>query len=177
MYKRQLYGRHRLFPDLAAAPWYEYRNNEQYLHQLHVIGHGEYNLESLMIDDTPIDNFPEVQYQIIRPGGNITLFDPDVAVAAEVSGQELLTNETVGAFIINPSYTRTNRLHLDMVWPRGLYYANDNGSLGAKTTHWRVEVRRIDDDDIALGGWYTLTNASLSPVSYTHLTLPTIYSV
>ena len=33
-----VYGRHRVFPDLAATPWAEYSDNDQYLHQLHCIG-------------------------------------------------------------------------------------------------------------------------------------------
>ena len=35
--------RHRVFPDLAATPWAEYSDNDQYLHQLHCIGQGEYD--------------------------------------------------------------------------------------------------------------------------------------
>ena len=157
-----LYGRHRLYPDLAAAPWYTYSNNEQYLHQLHVIGHGEYDIEALMIDDTPITSFPEVQYQIIPPGGTITLFDPDVATAPEVAGQELLTDTTVGGFILNPAYTRTTRVHVDLVWPRGLYYANNNGGLDSRKTEWIIEARLIDDDDRVIGHWFTLRNAHTS---------------
>ena len=162
-----LYGRHRLFPDLAAAPWYAYDKNEQHLYQLHVIGHGEYDIEALMIDDTPIDSFPDVYHEIIRPGGSITLFDPDVATAPEVAGQELLSETTVGPFILNPAYTRTTKIHIDLVWPRGLYYIKDNGSLGSKITAWKIEIRQIDDDGIATNtdvgsdGWLTLTSNSL----------------
>jgi hypothetical protein len=38
-----IYGRHLVYPDLASTPYGEYRNNEQYLHQLHCIGLGEYD--------------------------------------------------------------------------------------------------------------------------------------
>ena len=37
-----IYGRHLVYPDLGATPYTEYLNNEQYLHQLLVIGQGDY---------------------------------------------------------------------------------------------------------------------------------------
>ena len=57
-----LYGRHLIYPDIATQPYQEYLNNEQYLYQLHVIGQGEYDLEQLRIEDTPITSFEEVSY-------------------------------------------------------------------------------------------------------------------
>ena len=39
-----VYGRHLVYPDLAATPYGEYQGNEQFLHQLHCIGLGEYEI-------------------------------------------------------------------------------------------------------------------------------------
>lgn len=65
-----IYGRHLVYPDLASTPYGEYRNNEQYLHQLHCIGLGEYEIEQIRIEDTPISAFEEVEIQVIPPGGS-----------------------------------------------------------------------------------------------------------
>jgi len=68
-----IYGRHLVYPDLPATPYGEYQGNEQFLHQLHCIGLGEYDIEQIRIEDTPIASFEEVTYQIVPPGSPVTL--------------------------------------------------------------------------------------------------------
>ena len=68
---------------------------EQYLYQLHVIGQGEYAVEQIRIEDTPISSFEEVQTETVPPGSRVTLFEPDVVTAAEVAGQELVAPNLV----------------------------------------------------------------------------------
>ena len=172
-----VYGHHRIFPDYAASPWSHYHNNEQYLHQLFAIGQGEYQVDSIMIDDTPIANFPEVQHQIVRPDGQIKLFDADYVTAVEVVGQELRYNEAVGGYAINPPDTRTTELQIDIVFPSGLCEADDNGSLKNRTVSWRVEARKIDDDGVADGDWSTLVTRSETAATNTALRQTYSYSV
>ncbi len=86
-----LYGRHLIYPDLATQSYQEFVGNEQYLFQLHVIGQGEYDLEQVRIEDTPISSFEEVQTEVVSPGGSVTLFETDVVTAPEVAGQELIS--------------------------------------------------------------------------------------
>ena len=59
-----LYGRHIIYPDFGATPYSEFIDNEQYLYQLHVIGHGEYDVEQIRIEDTPITSFKEISYEV-----------------------------------------------------------------------------------------------------------------
>jgi len=89
-----IYGRHLIYPDLAAEPYQDYVAGDQFLYQLHVIGQGEYAVEQIRIEDTPISSFEEVQTEIVAPGGEVTLFDPDVITAAEVAGQELVAPQS-----------------------------------------------------------------------------------
>ncbi|MEC8476299.1 MAG: phage tail protein, partial [Pseudomonadota bacterium] len=155
-----VYGRHVVYPDFGATPYAEFVNNDQFLFQLHVIGQGEYDLEAIRIEDTPISSFAEIEYEIINPGGNVTLFDTDVVTAPEIAGQELLSTgdggDWIGPFVANPSETQTTLLALDMILPKGLYYANDSGGLNSRTASWDVEARLIDDDGVALGSWFNL---------------------
>lgn len=157
-----IYGRHLVYPDLAATPYGEYQGNEQYLHQLHCIGLGDYAIEAIRIEDTPISAFEEVQYQIIPPGGANTLFNHDVVVAPEVAGQELLApangGDWVGGFALNPPGTRATHIGVDLVLPRGLYYANDGGGLDAREVWVRVQARAIDDLGAPLGDWVSLSS-------------------
>lgn len=83
------YGRLRLFPDFAAQPYAEYQGNEQFLYQLFCVGQGEFDLESIRIEDTPITSWDEISYEVIAPGGTLTLFPANVVTSGEVSGLEM----------------------------------------------------------------------------------------
>ena len=184
-----VYGRHRVFPDLAATPWTEYDNNEQHLHQLHCIGQGQYDLEQVRIEDTPISSFEEIETELVAPGGAVTLFETDVVTAPEIAGQELIgvndretavtTNDAgeevttvvgdgwIGPFIANPAGTEATGIGIDVVMPRGLYYANDDGSFSARTVDWEVEARAVDDEGEAAGEWLALASESVTAAENT----------
>lgn len=176
-----LYGRHLIYPDLATQPYQEFVSNEQYLLQLHVIGQGEYDLEQVRIEDTPISSFEEVETEIIGPGGNVTLFETDVVTAPEVAGQELLSiadgGGWIGPFTANPAATQAGNLGIDVIFPRGLYYANDTGGLDARTITWDVQARSIDDDGGATGAWTTLGSETHTAATNTAIRLSLKYGV
>ena len=172
-----IYGRHLVYPDLASTPYGEYRNNEQYLHQLHCIGLGEYDIEQIRIEDTPISAFEEVEIQVIPPGSRNTLFNPDVVTAAEVAGQELLAGVWIGGFALNPQETQATHIGIDILLPRGLYFANDAGGLDARTATWTVSARRIDDEGDPPGDWIILGTESLTLATTTPQRLTFSYPV
>lgn len=161
-----IYGRHLIYPDFASQPYYRYIDNEQYVYQLHCIGQGEYDVEQIRIEDTPISSFKEITYQVINPQEKNTLFIEDVVTSAEIAGQELLKNEYCGHFVLNPAETKINKIEIDVAFQRGCYYANDNGELSSKTIQWKIEVRSIDDNDTALGNWYTLGSESITEATH-----------
>ena len=184
-----IYGRHLVFPDLAATPWAEHADNDQYLHQLHCIGQGQYDLEQVRIEDTPISSFEEIETEIVPPGGAVTLFETDVVNAPEVAGQELIgandretavtTNDAgeevttvvgdgwIGPFIANPAGTQATEIGIDVIMPRGLYYANDDGSLGNRTIEWEVETRAVNDEGEAAGEWIAVASESVTAAENT----------
>ncbi|CAA7615683.1 host specificity factor TipJ family phage tail protein [Magnetospirillum sp. UT-4] len=180
-----IYGRHLIYPDLASEPYQDYVGGEQYLYQLHVIGQGEYAVEQIRIEDTPISSFEEVQTEIVPPGSPVTLFEPDVVTAAEIAGQELVAPNLVqsgddgyiGPFTANQVDTAAGALGIDVVMPRGLYYANDGGSLDSRIVQWQVEARAIDADGEALAGWSVLATESHSAASNTAIRLSFRYAV
>jgi len=172
-----IYGRHVIYPDFGATPYTEFINNDQFLFQLHVIGQGEYDVEQIRIEDTPISSFQEITYEIIPPGGAVTILDTDVTVAPEVAGQELLSvadgGGWTGPFIANPAETLTDTIAIDVIMPKGLYYSNDTGGLDSRTVTWDIEARTIDDTGTALGAWVnlgseTVTDATNSSIRKTY---------
>ena len=172
-----IYGRHLIYPDFASQPYYKYINNEQYVYQLHCIGQGEYDVEQIRIEDTPISSFEEITYQIIPPGGTNTLFEEDVVTSAEVAGQELLKDTICGPFVLNPTETVVNKIEIDVAFQRGCYYANDSGSMDNKTIQWQIDARLIDDEDNALGDWFVLGSESLTSNSHNGIYKTYTYSV
>lgn len=165
-----VYGHHLVFPDFASTPYAEYVDHDQYLHQLHVIGMGDYEVHQIRIEDTPIASFAEIQAQVILPGGFNTLFNHDVVTAPEVAGQELIAladtgGSLVGPFTVNPPQTQVSHIGIDVLMLRGLYYANDDGSLSPKAVQWRVEVRLVDDAGEAVSGWWVLAEVEHSAAS------------
>ena len=166
-----LYGRHMIYPNLASIPYQEFVDNEQYIFQLHVIGQGEYDMEQVRIEDTPITSFEEVETEIIAPGGSVTLFESNVVTAPEVAGQELLSaadgGDWVGPFTANPAGTLAGHLGVDVVFPRGLYYVNNEGGKVTRTVDWEVQARAIDDQGVATGSWTNLGSESYSAATNT----------
>jgi hypothetical protein len=172
------YGRIISFPDFAAQPYLEYAGNEQYLFQLFCLGAGEYSIESIRIEDTPVANFEEITVQVVAPGVSPTLFPTNVVSASEVSGQELITvNEYIGPFTVNAPATSCYWIGIDLVCPRGLYYANDQGGMSGMSASAQIEARLINDSGSPLGGWVTLGNETISAASSTVIRKSYRYSV
>lgn len=232
----EIFGRHLVYPDVAAAPYTEYIGHEQYLYQLFCIGRGHYDLEGLRIGDSPISSFGEVEYEIIPPSGAVKLFSSNVVTASEVSGQEMqswadcsltasnisfdaaskkltagsgtpftnvrvgrwvsisnaanfgnngsfkvtaytattltlstttMVDEAIGAsitiegfvvgpFVLTNAGVETSRISADVIAPKGLFYANDDGGLNGVAASFRLEMRKINTATGAVEGtWFS----------------------
>lgn len=173
------FGRLCCYPDFAAQPYLEYAGNEQYLYQLLCVGRGEYDIEAIRIEDTPITNWEEITTEIVAPHAACTLFPTNVDTSGEVSGQEMEYDTWLGPFVANAAETQTNALGLDFVLARGLYYANAAGGLDNVTITWTVEARAIDDlgAPIGAGTWTTLGIESITKGTTTPQRLSNRYSV
>lgn len=175
------FGRHIAYPDLAANPYTEYEGNEQYLYQLLCVGRGEYDIEAIKIEDTPIENFNEISYEIVPPRQVLDLFPSDVVTSIEVTGQTLDTGVYLGPFVASGAQTLANYIGIDFIASKGLYYANDDGSLAAVSITVVVEARAVDDYGNPIGSWIELTNGtSYSPwsdwINYVNPSLITTYT-
>lgn len=161
------YGRLNVYPDFAAAPYVEYEGNEQYLYQLLSIGVGEYEIEQIRIEDSDIASFEEITYEVVAPGETLDLFPSAVGTSGEVSGQEMLTGAAIGPFVANNAGTQATKIAVDVVCPRGLYYAQDDGSITAKSIVFTVQSRAVNDDGVAIGSWVTLGTETVSAATTT----------
>lgn len=154
------FGRHIAYPDFAAQPYTESHGNEVFLYQLMCITRGTGVMESINIEDTPIDNFEEVDYEIIPPYGTVSLFPAAVEVSEEVAGQDLPTDEYIGPYTAVSEGKQANHIGVDFAAPRGMYHVEDDGSLERVTVSAQVEARLIDDDGAPLGDWVVIATPS-----------------
>ena len=162
------YGRMIAYPDFAAQPYAEYSGNDQYLYQLFCLGVGEYGIEQIRIDDTPVGNWQEITYEVIPPGGQVTLFPANVVTSAEVGGQDLPTGAAVGPYVANAAGTQANHLGVDLVCPRGLYHVNaTTGALETVSITVQIEAQPIDDAGVATGAWTVLGTETMSGATTT----------
>lgn len=159
------YGRNRSYPSLASRPYYQYIDNDQYQHALYCLGQGYYEIHALQFGDTSIAEFEEVEYEVIPPGGAVTLFPTNVFTSAEAGGQEIFApNEDdyvapgwVGPFPANPAGTDAYQLQVDVIMPKGLYQAEDDGGIGSVSITVEIEYREIDDAGAPLGSFQAFT--------------------
>jgi sulfur carrier protein ThiS len=144
-----IYGRVKTYPDFGAQPWGEFINNEQYLYQLHIIGQGEYADLVIRIEDQTLvgtlgadgiwrsdSPFKDISWQIAGPGQAITYFPVRMLNSDAVAQQELLSNVSIGPFDITDA--EIDHAGFDFVCGRGLYYANDSGSLDARSITFKI---------------------------------------
>lgn len=101
--KTVLYGRNvNYYPALIQQQWSEFINNTQVLHlRLHV-SVGMATMESLSIGKTPITSFPGTAFELLQPGEPMTLFHPNVYVAEQLNGLELVVG-----ILVTRTYTDT----------------------------------------------------------------------
>lgn len=155
------YGEMLRYPSLAAQPYTEYRGNEQYLFQLFCLGQGRFQIGEIKIENTPIGNFSEVEYEVIEPGQPMLLFPDSVHIAGEVQGIELVATreapgEFFGPYVANAPNTQTNYIGLDFGFPLGLTTRDSTGDLKDTSVSFRAEARAIDDNGNPIGNWFVL---------------------
>lgn len=162
-----VYGRHVLTPDFAAVPYTEFDGaDNQYYFALFCLGvMDKFTLESVMIDDTVLSHFIGFETQLIGPqypGVSLTLVNPAVVNAPEVANQELLRGTVTGPFAACGPGLRAVKIGMDIVLPKGLYFAADDGTLQTKTVQFMFEARPISDSGAVAGSWFLLGIETLS---------------
>lgn len=165
------YGLVRLWPSYGAKPYNKYVNNESFQYQLFCLGHGSYQIEQsegvdrVLIEDTPIQDFEDVDWEVIPPNGDVTLFRDNAQTSSEVGSVELYgPNEPEFddwfEAVANDAGTTTNLLEVDLVLPRGLYRQDKKGRLQNFTATAQFQYIEIDDSGTEIGTWTSLVNFS-----------------
>ncbi len=161
------YGRNRIYPSLASRPFFRYVDNDQFQHSVFCIGQGTYQIHAIQVGDTDINDYQEVQYELLEPGDQTTLFKTNVYTSVEAGGQTLFaSNEPefvpdgwAGPFPAVPVGETADRIEFDFVFPKGLYNLdNKKGDMHTISVTLEIEIRGIDDLGNPLGPWVSFLN-------------------
>lgn len=182
------YGRHPITPDFAAQPYSEYdAEGKQFYHALLCLGLQErHTVLQTYIDDTSMNHFEDVQTQLVGPQytAALSLVNPIVVNAPEVAQQDVIRGTRVGPFAACGQGLQAYRLGIDVICPKGLFFANDTGDMLEKTLQWYVEARKITNTGAPAGAWtllglHELTASSNQPIrrTYTYDVAPGRYEV
>lgn len=164
------YGRLKTYPDYATAPWSEFEGSEQFLNVLLATGHGTFDYEQVLMDDTTVWDSStgvqsgfEAQLAFYNPGETVTLFPTNVVTSGDVNGQELTTT-SLGPFVVSAPATPTTKIALDFTFPAGLFKVPDNADTSAAMDSVSVtvvaEYQEVNDAGVAIGSWTNLFTRS-----------------
>ncbi len=133
---------------------------DAYFYMLGIIGVGEYDIEGVYVDDTPMSAYAGSAYNIIAPGESPALVPRLCWSCDTYSGQELTTDWLPA--VLTTSGTAGTDIEYDIVFPSGLAQFNDDGSKRHAVVTIETEVRTVDDAGNATSDWTTLTSKTYS---------------
>lgn len=175
------YGRNRLWPSYAALPYSGYFGNLQYQYSLFCLGHGEYLIRQMRFEDTPLNNFQDIEFEIVDPGETFDLFPDNVLTSSEVAGIELYgPNEdeffgpTTG-YVTNPQGTLAYRIEVDVVLPAGLYRMEE-GEMEDEFVSVGFMYQEINNDNESVGPWKALMFTQRTAIQTVPTNDPTLLS-
>ncbi|MEJ8571219.1 host specificity factor TipJ family phage tail protein [Microbaculum marinum] len=162
------YGRNRLPPPFATRSYAEFEGNDQLLYQVLLTTCGKLEREKIEFGDTEVwnaddgytGNIDGIEFEFIEPGGQITLFPAGVVTASEIgSGLDVQDPpDELGPFVVNAAGedNRIDKIAVDLLFPEGLYFEGDDGSITQFGAAIKAEYREIDDDGDPVGSWKVL---------------------
>ncbi|MBK8909043.1 MAG: hypothetical protein IPM60_14450 [Rhodospirillales bacterium] len=140
----RVYGRHKVFPTLAAHPYTEVQGSDQYFRMLFDFGYGPLQLSDLRIGTVPLDQFEDVETEVRQGFGTdapITLYSNTVR-----EDQYSLKLTNAGGPQVLESHDAADEILLDITF-HGLVRFNDKGGRASRSVTIRIEYRAAGTGD------------------------------
>ena len=136
----RLYGRHRIYPPLAATPYTETVGGKHYLNMLFDFGYGPLKFEDFRIGATPIANYTGVEMEV-RAGyaddAPMTLYRNDVAPQS----LSIVIKNADGPRILETALA-TDEVTIGLVYSQGLTAFNaETGARMSRTVRVKLDYR------------------------------------
>lgn len=142
-----IFGRHRVVPDLGAAPYTQQEGDDQYLTQLFHFGLQGTGvaISDIRIGDTPITSYQGVQTQIAGPDGRLGMVLGNV---------DTIQGATLVAYQSFTRTTPTDVTYITVELAARLFVIADDGGVGSRTVDVMIEYRPAGStgDYTVLGG-------------------------
>jgi predicted phage tail protein len=145
----RLYGTARIFPRMISK-YVETIDDKQYLNMLYLVNDGyTTNISDIKINNESINNFNNIDYEV-RSGENEQTLIPrfnnlraDKIVNKKLNVSNYSISNTDGNSVI--------ALEVGLVFPKGLFYANDSGGLDSYSVNISLEYSTDQVDWVAFG--------------------------
>lgn len=134
-----LLGEHRIFPDLGAREYTEFKGEDQYLMQLFNFGLSNLDLSDFRIGNTPLSEYSDVTTEESGADGALDLFPGNVD--SLLGGQ--LENPDGGTHWITRT-TSINATALAVDITASLYRAGDSG-IESRSVEIEIQYRKVSD--------------------------------
>lgn len=139
----RVYGRHRMFPPLAAKPYTTVLGNNQWLNLLFCFGYGPLELFEPKIGDTPLEDFLDIEYDFHR-GQDTDI--PLHIVALDVEEEQISVELLFNVWQKRTSATNARRLSVDFTFPSGLITVNADNTSSNRAVGFEVQYRKVPPD-------------------------------
>jgi len=188
-----LFGRHRIYPDLAANPYTEIIGNQQYFTQILCGGYRdcEIDLESIKLGETNITELsrtnninkilagedPVIKLEILKDGEKSEIYPYCVhedAINAQLQNQiDGGDGNKIPGIIIRTTPEKTDRINVDIFFQNGIGKYNDDGKLTSTSVTVIAQYKPVNAPDSAyqsLGNFFgssnTISGAELKTKRY-----------
>jgi predicted phage tail protein len=158
----RVYGKMRVFPPLASAPWNELQGEfTNYLRMLFDFGSGPLKISDLRIGDTPIERFQDVQIEVGH-NGDETGSQPEAGTyfagyqddrttftlfPTDAHQESVSVKLDKGSPIVRSFKPFVNEGRVITVFPKGCIFYHTDGRKGASQLRIRAKWREVGQDD------------------------------
>jgi len=177
-----LFGRHRIYPDIAANPHTLIIGNQQFYIQLFCGGYKDYeiDLESIKLGETSIIDFsqtkninsilsgadPVVRLEILQSGEASAVYphcvhEEALNVTLQHEIEDVDENKIPGE-IVRTTPNNTDKINVDIFFHNGLGKYNDNGDVVSAAVEVKAWYKAVSDDDYQLLGYFSSSSNVIS---------------
>lgn len=156
----EMFGTLRYTPPLASSTWSEIVNGQQVIHAAFLFGGGDVDIEDIWLGETPIDDYDEVETELLRnvPASDMLTLSPQQVFEAGVGAkiEREWPTDDYGERISGPSLERpvVRRTGKDaaaasviLQFPRGLAAFSKKGDEKPHRVTIRIRQRQSAPDD------------------------------
>jgi hypothetical protein len=145
-------GKAKITPPLAAHPYTELDQSDQFLRMMVVLGYGPLTISDIKIGETPIENFDEVETEVSvgNPGDASLRLFPGTVVEESIG---VLLKQTTD-WVTRRTEDDIDEIGIEVTYPDGLIKIDDDG-----TRIERSVVIEGQYQEVGAGSWKTLGDA------------------